>query len=81
MNVRGAGVCVWWWWGERVLYVSGREGLEPSQIEGSNLGAVLLQVRGSQLLAKLGELSHAGAVNAAHVAGAHGLSDDLVWFC
>jgi len=60
-----------------MLCVSGREGAKPSQIEGSNLGAVLLQVRGSQLLAKLGELSHAGAVNAAHMAGAHGRLDQL----
>lgn len=59
--------------GKRMLYVAGREGPEPSQIEGSNLGAVLLQVRGSQLLAKLGELSHARPGNAAHMAGAHRL--------
>lgn len=64
-----------------MLYVAGREGPKPSQIKGSNLGAVLLQVRGSQLLAKLGELSHAGAANAAHMAGAHRLLGNSVWFC
>lgn len=70
-NVRGEGE-------KRMLYVAGREGAEPSQIEGSNLGAVLLQVRGSQLLAKLGELSHARAGNAAHMAGAHRLLGNSV---
>lgn len=63
---------------KRMLYVTGREGLKPSQIEDSNLGAVLLQVRGSQLLAKLGELSHAGAVNAAHMAGVHRPLDNSI---
>lgn len=71
MNVWGGG-------GKRMLYVAGRKGPKPSQIEGSNLGAVLLQVRGSRLPAKLGELSHAGAVNAAHMAGAHRLLDSSV---
>lgn len=75
MNVRGVEG------GKRMLCVAGRGGPKPSQIEGSNLGAVLLQVRGSQLLAKLGELSHAGAVNAAHMVGAHRLLDDSLWFC
>lgn len=47
-----------------MLYVAPRAGAKPSQMEGSNLGVVLLQVRGSQLRAKLGELSHAVAANA-----------------
>lgn len=53
-------------WGERkrMLYVPPRAGAKPSQMEGSNLGVVLLQVRGSQLRANLGLLSHAVAANA-----------------
>lgn len=67
---------------KRMLYVAPREGPKPSQIEGSNLGVVLLQVRGSQLLAKLGELSHAGAANAAgHTAAARSRLYNSLRFC
>lgn len=56
-----------------MLYFALREGPEPSQIEGSNSGVVLLQVRENQLLAILGGRSHAVAANAVHMIAAQWL--------